>query len=363
VVEIHAQVPLAPKTTFGVGGPARLFTEASSTEEVVFAVRAALDRGVPLLPLGGGSNIIVSDAGLDALVVHVRGGGVQFEPGGHARAAAGERWDTFVAACVERELAGVECLSGIPGNVGGTPIQNVGAYGQEVSETISRVTVVDLHTAELVELDAKDCAFGYRDSRFKHDWRGRWVVTEVHFALTPGGAPALRYAELTRSLAPNPDPTLSAVRARIIELRRAKSMVLDPTDENRRSVGSFFTNPVVPLERADAVHEIARTRGVADMPRFPSDDPSRVKLAAGWLIEQAGFARGTRFGRVGLSTRHALALVNLGDARASDVLHAALTIKRGVLDVFGVALRPEPELLGFDPEDTAELLSAQPKKK
>jgi UDP-N-acetylmuramate dehydrogenase len=356
VIEVQSQVALAPKTTFGVGGPARLFAEASSTEEVVLAVRAALERGVSLLPLGGGSNVIVSDAGLDALVLHVRGGGTSFEANGRVNAAAGERWDTFVAACVERDLAGVECLSGIPGNVGGTPIQNVGAYGQEVSETITRVTAVDVHTAELTELDARDCAFGYRHSRFKDDWRGRWVVTNVTFDLVPSGAPALRYAELTRSLT-RPDPSIAEVRDRVIALRRAKSMVLDPTDDNRRSVGSFFTNPVVSSARADAVHTIARARGVAEMPRFPSADPERVKLAAGWLIEQAGFPRGTRFGRVGLSTRHALALVNLGEARARDVLDAALAIKRGVHEVFGVGLRPEPELLGFDPSETAELLA------
>ncbi len=354
MIEVRSQVPLAPRTTFGVGGPARLFAEATSTEEVVLAVRAALERGVRVLPLGGGSNVIVSDAGLDALVLHVRGGGATFEANGRARVAAGERWDTFVAACVERDLAGVECLSGIPGNVGGTPIQNVGAYGQEVSETITSVTGVDVHTAELVELGARDCAFGYRHSRFKDEWRGRWVVTDVSFDLMPSGAPALRYAELTRSLA-RPDPSLAEVRSRVIELRRAKSMVLDPTDENRRSVGSFFTNPIVMPERADTVQTIARTRGAPEMPRFPAED--RVKLAAGWLIEQAGFPRGTRFGRVGLSTRHALALVNLGDATARDVLDAALAIKRGVLEIFGVALRPEPELLGFDPSETAELLA------
>jgi UDP-N-acetylmuramate dehydrogenase len=354
VVEILPQVSLAARTTFGVGGPARLFTEASSTEQIVLAVRAALDRGVRLVPLGGGSNVILSDAGLDALVVQVRGGGVTFDGGGHVRVAAGERWDTFVAACVERDLAGVECLSGIPGNVGGTPIQNVGAYGQEVSETITAVSAVDVDTGELHELDARDCAFGYRSSRFKDDWRGRWVVTDVTFALTPRGAPALRYAELTRSLA-RPDPTLAEVRTRVIELRRAKSMVLDPNDENRRSVGSFFTNPVVSAELADSVHAVARGRGAPEMPRFPAGD--QVKLAAGWLIEQAGFLRGTRLGRVGLSTRHALALVNLGDASARDVLDAALTVKRGVLETFGVALRPEPELLGFDPSETEELFA------
>lgn len=335
-------MPLAPLTTLGVGGPARYFVDAGSEERLFEALGWAKQRGIATRVLGGGSNVVIGDDGVDALVVRVSTRGRSFTETGdtvRVEARAGESWDDLVRDSVSRNLQGLECLSGIPGCVGATPIQNVGAYGQDVAETIVRVRALDRTTLEVVELTAADCGFGYRDSRLKSVEPERFVVLAVEFALSRGAPPALRYAELSRHFSErgSASPTLDDVRRAVIALRRLKSMVLDETDENHRSCGSFFTNPVVTGAHAD---ELARSIPTA-MPRYPQPD-GRVKLAAGWLIEQAGFAKGLRRGNVGLSTRHALAIVCHEGARAADVLALAREITDGVRSRFAVELVPEP---------------------
>jgi len=337
-------MPLAPLTTLGVGGAARYFVEAGSETRLVEALGWAKRRGIATRVLGGGSNVVIGDDGVDALVVRLSTRGRTFTETGdsvHVEAQAGESWDDLVRDAVSRNLQGLECLSGIPGCVGATPIQNVGAYGQDVSETIVGVRVLDRTTLDIVELTAADCGFGYRDSRLKSVEPERFVVLAVRFALSRGAPPALRYAELSRHFAERggTNPTIDEVRHAVIALRRLKSMVLDATDENRRSCGSFFTNPVVAAAQADAIAQSLP----AAMPRYPQPD-GRVKLAAGWLIEQAGFAKGLRRGSVGLSTRHALAIVCHDGARATDVLALAREITLGVRSRFGVELVPEPAI-------------------
>ncbi len=341
-------VPLAPMTTLGVGGPARYFVDARDERTLGDALAWAKERGVGVRVLGGGSNIVVDDNGVQALVVRIAARGRAFSPEGEEvvlDAAAGEPWDDIVAESVARGLQGLECLSGIPGLVGATPIQNVGAYGQEVADTIRCVRVLDRHSGTVLTLDADACGFGYRDSRFKSREPERFVVLSVRFALRPGAPPALRYAELTRHFGElgEAEPTLARARDAVLTLRRRKSMLLDADDPNGRSCGSFFTNPVV--ESADAAR-VERLGGPA-MPRYPQPD-GRVKLAAGWLIEQAGFEKGLVRGPVGLSTRHALAIVCHDGARATDVLALANEILRGVRDRFGVTLAMEPARWGED---------------
>lgn len=337
-------VPLAPLTTMGVGGAARFFRDVSDEAELAAGLAWARSRGVPVRPLGGGSNVVVGDGGFDGLVLRMASRGVAFDSADGSfvdvTARAGEPWDELVAECVRRELQGFECLSGIPGRVGATPIQNVGAYGQDVSETITRVRVLDRATLAARELMAAECRFAYRDSALKSQLLERYVVTAVRFRLRRGGAAALRYAELARYFEANPElePTLAAVREAVLRLRRAKSMVLDAADENGRSCGSFFTNPIV---TAEAAAEVARRAGDLAVPRFP-ESSGRVKLAAAWLIEQSGFPKGTRRGAVGLSTRHALAIVSHAGARASDVLDFAASIQAGVRQRFGIELTAEP---------------------
>ena len=299
--------------------------------------------------LGGGSNLFVADDAVEALVVRLvlRGGESREADGAvEVTAAAGEPWDDFVRLTVERGWAGLECLSGIPGLVGATPIQNVGAYGQEVSDTITRVRALDTHLGAIVDVPAARCGFAYRDSAFKQREPGRFVVLAVTYRLTPGGPPALRYADVERHLAERGvrAPRLTDVRESVLAIRRAKSMVIDPADPNRRSCGSFFTNPIIPPE---ALPDVERHAVDATMPRWPQPD-GRVKLSAAWLIEHAGFRRGQREGAVGLSTRHALAIVAHDGARAADVLAFAGRVQQAVAERFGVRLAPEPVYGGVD---------------
>jgi UDP-N-acetylmuramate dehydrogenase len=341
------RVPLADLCTLGVGGPARWFVEARAEDDVADAVDWARGRGLTLRVLGGGSNLVVADAGVDALVVKMCLRGVSIAEHGttvELTAAAGEPWDDIVALAVARGWAGLECLSGIPGLVGATPIQNVGAYGQDVSETVIAVRAFDRRAARVVTLGAPDCAFAYRDSLFKTGEPERYVVLAVTYRLARDGAPAVRYADVERHLAGRgvSTPSLADVRAGVLAIRRAKSMVLDPEDPNRRSCGSFFTNPIVAPEAA------AHAAGVAGdpaMPRWPQPD-GRVKLSAAWLIERAGFRRGETEGPVGLSTRHALAVVAHDGARAADVISFARRVRDTVRARFGVTLTPEPVFWG-----------------
>ncbi len=355
---VHTDVSLAPMTTLGIGGPARELVDAGTERDLVDAVRESDARGEAVLVLGGGSNLVVSDDGFDGRVVRVATRGVSLSREGDrvtVRAAAGEPWDPLVARAVAEGLAGVECLSGIPGLVGATPIQNVGAYGQEVSDTITLVRAWDRLEGVTVTLPPERCAFGYRDSVFKREARDRYVVLEVTFALRPGAPPSLRYAELSRAVerggAP---PTLASVRDAVISLRRAKAMVLDEADPDTRSAGSFFVNPVVDEATAREAESRARALGALaegeSMPRFAAPGGG-VKLAAGWLIERAGVARGTALGRAAVSRRHSLALVNRGGATARELVALARHVRDVVRERLGVTLTPEPVFAGFSAGD------------
>ena len=354
--------PLFPFTTFGIGGPARWFVEATSEEDVAEAAAWAGDHGVALFVLGGGSNLLVSDAGFDGLVLRIglRGTGVA-DTAGPARetvyqAAAGEDWDQFVEQTVKDSCAGVECLAGIPGTVGGTPVQNVGAYGQEVASVIERVRAYDLFEHSFVEFAAPECGFAYRHSRFNSTDRGRYIVTRVDYRLIPGGAPTVRYADLNRALMENrsegAQATLAEVAAAVRHVRQAKGMLMVEGDPDCRSAGSFFKNPVV---SEDQVRQIAAATG-KEPPRFPAgagpENKGTVKVPAAWLIEQAGFAKGYTMGRAGISSRHTLAIVNLGDgdgrgATAAEVLALATAITETVDSRFGLRLEMEPVMVGF----------------
>ncbi|MFZ8982012.1 MAG: UDP-N-acetylmuramate dehydrogenase [Candidatus Nanopelagicales bacterium] len=341
--------PLSALTTLRVGGAADSLVIAETEAELIDAVATADAAGQPATVLGGGSNVVVADAGLPGTVVVVRTRGIEVTTdacsGAWVRVAAGEPWDDLVARAVSEGWSGLEALSGIPGLTGGTPIQNVGAYGQEVADTIARVTVYDRVARRLAVLASGDCGFGYRSSHFKSD-PSRYVVVSVEFQLRLGDLSApVGYAELADRLgvavgerAPAPE-----VRAAVLELRRGKGMVLDAADHDTWSVGSFFTNPVVP---ANAVPEGAPA-WPADAPDTDADDPRLVKTSAAWLVERAGFPRGyPEGGAARLSTKHTLAITNRGDATASDVIALARTIRDGVRDRFGISLVPEPVLLG-----------------
>ena len=350
--EILADEPLAPHTTLRLGGPARRFTVAATEEELVGAVRAADADGEPLLLLAGGSNLVIADAGFDGTVAHITTQGITRAqaPGGRVRltVAAGEPWDDVVAGAVADGLAGIECLSGIPGSTGATPIQNVGAYGQEVADTIVGVRALDRRTGAVVELAPDACAFAYRSSAFKHTTSH--VVLAVTFELDAAAVSGpLRYGELARTLgaATGAGAPLGEVREAVLGLRRGKGMVLDAADHDTWSAGSFFTNPILDAAGFAALEERARTLLGADArpPRFPEPD-GRVKTSAAWLIEAAGFARGEARGPVALSTRHALALTNRGGATTAALVAFAREIAAGVETRLGVALAPEPVLVG-----------------
>jgi UDP-N-acetylmuramate dehydrogenase len=349
-LDLREQVPLAPLSTLGVGGPARYYARVTSDDEVRAGVEWARARDLPLLVLGGGSNVVLSDEGHPGLVLHVAARGVAVRPGAdrvEVTAEAGEPWDALVASAVEQGWAGLECLSGIPGLVGATPIQNVGAYGQEVSETVSMVEALDLASGRVERMANAECAFAYRDSRFKGVDKGRFIVLRVTYALRPGGPPTVRYTELARRLEEQglARPSLGDVRATVVALRRRKSMVLDPDDPNARSVGSFFMNPIVPAAVADDLEAALRGEGALGEderpPRFPAGD-GRVKLSAAWLIERSGLTKGYQRGNVGLSSRHTLAIVNRGGAAASEVVALAREVRDRVRQRFGVTLVPEP---------------------
>jgi UDP-N-acetylmuramate dehydrogenase len=341
VVVVAHDASLAWYTTFGVGGPAWGLADASSAEELQALQELALREGRPMMVLGGGSNVLVADAGYPGLVVRYRDARVSIGEEGLVQAGAGAVWDEVVAATVALGFVGIECLSGIPGWAGAAPIQNIGAYGQEIAETLLAVHAFDLRSGAIDRLVNSACGFGYRSSRFKEDWKDRYVVTGVELQLRARVAPAIEYAELAQRLADGPIDA-PRVRQTVLGIRRSKSMVIDPQDENRRSAGSFFMNPIVPAALADEVERIAGGRP----PRYPAGE-GREKLSAAWLIERAGFSKGYGDGAAGLSTNHCLALVNRGGARAADLVRLAAEIRRGVRAKFGVTLVPEPVFVGF----------------
>ena len=334
---IEDQTALAPRTTLQLGGPARYFAACRTPVEIRNALQWARAERLPVQILGGGSNIIFPDQGYAGLVLKIGLQGIEFSAD-TASVGAGEDWDRFVAKCIDRDLAGVECLSGIPGLVGATPIQNVGAYGQEMRDILVEVRTLDRQSLEEVSFANAECDFAYRQSRFKRSDRDRYIILAVTCRLEPGGPAQISYPELQRRV--GADASLAAVRDAVLALRRHKSMVIDPQDPNSRSVGSFFLNPVIGTDAFAAI-----SRDHPDAPRFPA--PDGVKVPAAWLVERTGFRKGYTRDRVGISDRHALALVNRGGT-TRDLLALADEIQAAVEQTFGIRLEREPVLVGRD---------------
>ncbi len=335
---IQEQIPLAPYTTLGLGGNARYFAPCQTLDQLRQSLQWASAQHLPVHVLGGGSNVFFADTGYDGLVLHIQLGGIEFA-GSTATAAAGEDWDDLVVQTIDRGLAGIECLSGIPGLVGATPIQNVGAYGQEVKETICAVRALDRHSLEEISFSNEECQFAYRHSRFKGPDRERYIVTQVQYQLRSDGQPQLRYAELQRGVrAVGPLATgvaaLQQVRAVVLGLRAGKSMLVDPADANSRSAGSFFVNPIIAADQFKNLQQHYK-----DIPSFAVSHG--VKIPAAWLVENAGFAKGHRHGGVGVSQNHALALVNCGGT-ARELLELAAEIQQRVEERFAIRLEREP---------------------
>jgi UDP-N-acetylmuramate dehydrogenase len=348
-LDIHQNISIAPFTTFGIGGPARFFIEAGSEEDIVAAAAWVGEQGVPLFVLGGGTNLLVSDSGFDGLVLRVNLHGIDVVDDGPQKifqSAAGDAWENCVQRSIEENCAGLECLAGIPGTVGGTPVQNVGAYGQEVSSVICQVRAFDLEEQKFCEFSQDECGFAYRRSRFNTADRGRYIVTRVDYRLTPGGAPTLRYADLKRAIEDShiagSVANLAEVAATVREIRLAKGMLLVEDDTDCRSAGSFFKNPVVNEAQVRQIAKVCQKYP----PQFPAG-PGTAKIPAAWLIEQAGFARGYAMGAAAISSRHTLALVNRGGATAEDILALADQIYKTIEEQFGIHLEMEPVLVGF----------------
>ena len=352
---LREHVDLAPLTTLRVGGEARFFAEVDSSDQLLAGIRWAAGQGLQMFVLGGGSNIIVSDRGFPGLVMRIGISGIQVQPGiGGSMlltAGAGEQWDDVVKRAVGQNLAGLECLSGIPGSVGATPIQNVGAYGQEISETMVRLAALDTVAGDIAIIESTECDFGYRTSRFKTTDKGRFIITSVTYRLHLDGEPAVRYEELRRYLEERgrPRPTLAETREAVLTIRRAKAMVIDPADPDSRSVGSFFVNPVVTPATLRQIEKrlIGESAKSGTMPSFATQG-GLIKLSAGWLIERAGFARGYRYGRVGVSSKHPLAIVAGEGGTAAEIMELAGKIQERVWDAFGVRLVAEPTFVGLE---------------
>jgi UDP-N-acetylmuramate dehydrogenase len=348
---LQENVALAPLTTFRIGGPARYFVEASTTGEVQEAVAFVRTKELPLFVLGGGSNLLVAEAGWPGLVLKVAIAGIERKSSGdegtaHFEVGAGESWDRFVSHAVTAQCAGVECLSGIPGSVGGTPVQNVGAYGQEVSETIESVLTLDLKDSQLRELCAEACGFSYRTSIFNTTELGRFIILRVTYALTPGGEPRLSYADLKRHFGGREaSPNLAETREAVRHIRARKGMLIIPGDDDCQSAGSFFKNPVLSEAQHEELKNRASARGL-HLPSYPALE-TRKKVSAAWLVEHSGFTRGYGFGRVGISRKHALAIVNRGAATASEVIALKEQIQHRVEEIWAVRLEPEPVMVGF----------------
>ncbi|MFC5147288.1 UDP-N-acetylmuramate dehydrogenase [Streptomyces aureoversilis] len=341
--------PLAPLTTFRLGGPATRLITATTDAEVIAAVREADETATPLLIIGGGSNLVISDKGFEGTALRIATTGFTLN-GTSLELAAGENWSDAVARTVEAGLAGIECLAGIPGSAGATPIQNVGAYGQDVAQTITEVVAYDRRTGETVTLTNAECAFSYRHSRFKQD-PARYVVLRVRFGLedAAGMSAPIRYPETARALGVEAGDRVPADRARetVLKLRAGKGMVLDPEDHDTWSAGSFFCNPIL----TEAEHAAFLTR-VADRlgpdvapPAYPAGE-GFMKTSAAWLIDKAGFTKGYGSGPARISTKHTLALTNRGEATTEDLLALAREVRAGVHEAFGVTLVNEPVTVG-----------------
>lgn len=358
MIAVQSDIRLADWCTLNVGGPARWFRQATTESEVLELLQWADERKAQVLILGGGSNVVIADSGFDGLVVRIGIGGIsQRESGSKVifEIGSGEDWDPFVEMTVDQHCAGLECLSGIPGLLGGTPVQNVGAYGQDVSATIRTVCVIDRATRAIRTLSNAECGFGYRTSRFKHDDAGRFVVTRVEFALEQNGAPTITYADVVKYFESRGGaaPSLHDVRHAILEIRSRKGMVIEEGNPANKSVGSFFVNPVVSRTQFDRI---------GNAPHYLVGQ-ELVKVPAAWLIEQAGFPKGYVAGRVGISPFQAQGLINRGGAAAADIVALAADIKRAVWEMFGIALVPEPVFIGFGSDSAVRwLLDSSPER-
>jgi len=364
-VDLLENIPLAQYTTLGVGGPARWFAETRDEQDVLAAVRFARSHNVTFFILGGGSNLLVSDRGFPGVVIRIANDALaihDFKESGTAivEADAGVEWDAAVRAAVEHNAAGIECLAGIPGSVGGTPVQNVGAYGQEVSHSIVSVHALDLVSEKVVHLSASDCGFSYRRSIFNTTQRNRYAITRVVYSLKLDGPPHLEYRDVKHFFAgrANAQPTLAETADAVREIRARKGMLLATApgaqpDPDSRSAGSFFKNPVVLAADLPRLAVIAGRR-VDEVPQFPpgswtSTSGEMVKLSAAWLIELAGFHKGFNAGRAGLSSKHVLAIVNRGGATASEIVALRDAIVDRVQAKTSIRLEQEPVTLGFPP--------------
>jgi len=346
---IQEHVPLAPLTTLQVGGSARYLVAATSEDEVCEAVDFARAKALPLFVLGGGSNLLVADSGWPGLVIKIAIDGITQQEGDGAvlfDAGAGVEWDQVVAQAVASDCAGVECLSGIPGSVGGTPVQNVGAYGQEVSETIDSVRAFDLKANRVVVLPEEACGFRYRTSIFNTAERERYIILRVTYRLTQDGTPSLKYDDLQKHFAASgSSPSLAQVRAAVRQIRHSKGMLIVPGDADSRSAGSFFKNPVLSEAQFHDLASRAELKGLK-IPSYPALDAQR-KISAAWLVEHSGFVKGFTLGAAGISRKHALALINTGSASAADIVRLKEKIRRGVEEAWGIVLEPEPVFVGF----------------
>ncbi len=370
VMKIQENVPLAPLTTLQVGGPARYFVESKRDDEVREATQFAKSRGLPLFVLGGGSNVLIADSGWPGLALKIAIGGIA-TPKAHRAAGnavlfsvgAGVNWDDFVAQAVAQNCAGVECLSGIPGSVGAAPVQNVGAYGQEVADTIESVRALDLKEDRVVVLPKPACGFRYRASIFNGAERGRYIILRVNFRLQRGGAARVQYADLQKYFAERsskstakktPPPSLLETRTAVLEIRRRKGMLIvsgaDSPDNDNRSAGSFFKNPVLSEAQFQELTKRAASQGL-EIPSYPAlrsqPNDAQHKISAAWLVEHSGFSRGYALGPARISSKHALALVNSGDANASDIIALKNEVQRAVREAWGIPLEVEPVFVGF----------------
>jgi len=346
---ITENVSLAPLTTIKVGGAARYFIEATSTAEVSQAVEFSKSADLPLFILGGGSNLVISDAGWPGLVLKVGITGINHRHGHDEvifEAGAGEDWDKFVGMVVAHNIAGIECLSGIPGSVGASPVQNVGAYGQEVSNTIESVVALDLRDGQVHELSNEDCGFSYRTSIFNSTERGRYIILQVNFSLKHGAEAYVAYADLKKYFAGwSEKPTLANVRDAVRKIRAGKGMLITAGDDDCRSAGSFFKNPILSADQYQALALRAAAKNL-QIPSYPALDAQR-KVSAAWLVEHSGFSRGYGNGPVGISRKHALAIVNRGNATAADIVAFKEDIQQRVEEIWGILLEPEPVFVGF----------------
>jgi UDP-N-acetylmuramate dehydrogenase len=354
-LSIRENVTLAPYTTLGVGGPARFLVSIKHEDQVPEALEFARTHACPVFIIGGGSNILVSDSGFPGMIVRMEIRGIQpldEDNSEFVSVAAGETWDVFVQRCVDQNLAGIECLSGIPGTVGGAPVQNIGAYGQEISDVILSIRALDRETNSIEELSGNDCRFGYRTSIFNTTQRDRYIILKVAFSLRPYGKPRILYKDLEDCFnSRSKTPSIGEVRRAVVKIRESKGMVLNQTDDDLKTAGSFFKNPVLEPGKATEIENTARERDLLasteDFPRFTAHS-GNVILPAAWFVEQAGFEKGFTYGNVGVSSKHALALVNNGGAQAREFIDLMHRIQEKVFSQFGVLLLPEPTLIGFE---------------